>query len=259
MPTNPCRYSFMGCPIDSHSFDQATYEIVTKIKQRSKTSLVHFLNVAKVVKARRDQCLMKALWDGDLVLTDGKPLLFFGKFLGIQLATRVNGTDLMEQLLEVSEKEGFGVYLLGARNEILQKCVANIKIRYPNINIVGYRNGYFRNSDASTIIKEVNRVQPDILFIGMGTPQKEIFSFYNRDKFSVPIIQGVGGSFDVLAGEAKRAPKWMQCYGLEWFFRILQEPKRMFWRYLSTNTIFLVSFFPHAIRFFLKSKTQFFN
>ena len=89
-----------------------------------------------------------------------------------------------------------------------------------------------------------------------GLPLKEIFAYENRANLKVPMIQGVGGSFDVLAGLVPRAPVWMQNWGLEWFFRVLQEPRRMFWRYLSTNTVFLISFFPHAIRFFFKSITR---
>ncbi len=138
------RHNYMGCPIDSHSFKEAVSEIISRIKEGSPTTIIHFLNVAKIVKARSNDHLRAALWDGDLVLADGKPLSFFGRGLGISLPTRVNGTDLMEKLIEISEKEGFSIYLLGAKQDVLEKRVDKIENKHPNIKICGYRNGYFQ-------------------------------------------------------------------------------------------------------------------
>ncbi len=234
------RHNFMGCPIDSYSLDGAVTEALARIKSRGPTNLIHFLNVAKVVKARENDCLRKALWDGDFVLADGKPLLFFGRGLGIRLPTRVNGTDLMEKLLEACANEGFSIYLFGAKQDVIVKCVDSLREKYQNIKIVGYRNGYFKENEIDELIFKINKSTPDILFIGLPTPLKELFAYKNRDKLRVPVVQGVGGSFDVLAGLVKRAPKWMQNYGLEWFYRILQEPKRLIWRYFSTNIRFIL-------------------
>lgn len=234
------RENLMGCPIDVLSFDETIIEIIRRIKEKKATSVVHFLNVAKIVKARKNIQLQKALWDGDLVLADGKPLLPFARRLGIYLSSRVNGTDLMEKLMAVSEKEKFRIYLLGAKQDILERCVKNIRKKHPNIQIVGYRNGYFSKNKIKDIIQQINTSHPDLLFIGMGTPQKELFAYENKDKLRVSIVQGAGGNFDVFAGLTKRAPKWMQNYGLEWLYRILQEPRRLFWRYFSTNLAFLM-------------------
>jgi len=230
----------MGCPIDSYSFDEAVLEITSRIEDGNSTNLVHFLNVAKVVKAQKDSCLHAALWDGDLVLADGKPLLPAAQGLGITLPTRVNGTDLMEKLLEVCEKRHYKIYLFGAKQEVIEDCVRNIRKTYPNIQFAGYRNGYYAKNEIDGIIENINESHPDILFVGLGTPQKELFAYRYRNKFRVPIIQGAGGNFDVIAGFVKRAPKWMQIYGLEWLYRLLQEPRRLFWRYLSTNCKFMM-------------------
>jgi len=230
----------MGCPIDIYSFEEAVSAIISRITSDSPTTLVHFLNVAKIIKAQKNDHLRIALWGGDFVLADGKPLLFFGKGLGIILPTRVNGTDLMEKLIEVCAKKGFSIYLFGSKQLIIKKCVEVIRQKYKNIKIVGYRNGYFRSEEVDEIISKINDSNPDIVFIGLPSPHKELFAYENKAKFMVPIIQGVGGSFDVLAGFVNRAPKWMQNYGLEWLYRVLQEPKRLFWRYLSTNTKFLL-------------------
>ncbi len=108
--------------------------------------------------------------------------------------------------------------------------------------------------ETKDIIDKINRAKPDILFIGIPTPLKELFAYENRANLKVPMVQGVGGSFDVLAGLVQRAPVWMQEWGLEWFFRVLQEPKRMFWRYLSTNTEFLILYLQNIIKFHLRNR-----
>lgn len=172
---------------------------------------------------------------------------FFGRGLGIELPTRINGTDLMEKLIEVSDKKGFSIYLLGAKQDVIVKCVDSFRKKYQNVKIVGYRNGYFKENEIDELIFNINKSNPDILFIGLPTPLKELFAYKNRDKLRVPIVQGVGGSFDVLAGIIERAPKWMQNYGLEWLYRVLQEPRRLFWRYFSTNIKFIMIY----IKFFL--------
>jgi len=242
----------MNSPIDIYSFDEAIQEIEKRIKRGGKTCIVHFLNVGKIVKATHDVELLDALWDGDFVLADGKPLLVFGSLLGVHLRTRVNGTDLMEKLLEISESEGFNVFLLGATQLALEKCIKNIIDKYPDIQIVGYRNGYFKSEEIDEIIETINKSKTDILFIGMSTPQKELFAFNYRAKLQVPVIQGVGGSFDVIAGLVKRAPKWMQTYGLEWLYRVIQEPKRMFWRYFLTNSLFLLLYVKFLYKYIFK-------
>ena len=236
------RVDFMGSPLDTYTFQGAVEEIARRMRQKASTSLVNFLNVAKVVKARSSPELREILWDGDLVLADGKPLLPFGRGLGLRVPERIAGVDLMMELVKVSSREGFRIYLLGAKRDVLEACCRNLERLHPGLVIAGCRDGYFRPGEVDQVIEEINQARPDILFVGMGTPQKERFAFEHRKKLRVPVVQGSGGTFDVIAGITKRAPRWMQAMGLEWFYRVLQEPRRLFWRYFSTNLAFLLLF-----------------
>jgi N-acetylglucosaminyldiphosphoundecaprenol N-acetyl-beta-D-mannosaminyltransferase len=149
---------------------------------------------------------------------------------------RIDGIGLMESLLALSAQRGYRPYLLGARADVLATCVERIRNRFPTIQLAGFRNGYFDALDLPGIVRDVNATRPDILFLGLGSPMKERLADEWRKGIDAPVIQGVGGSFDVLAGLVPRAPVWMQRSGLEWSFRVLQEPRRMFWRYLKTNS-----------------------
>ncbi len=247
------RYNFMETPLDAFTVEGVIVEIKRIIDSKEYTKIVNFSNVAKVVKARKDPYLNKILWSGDFALADGKPLVKFGKWLGMNIPERVNGTNLMMDLFKLSQEEKYRVFLFGAKQEILERCVTNIMDIYPGINICGYRNGYFKKNEIMDVVDTINSAKPDILFIGMGTPQKEIFAYEQKNNLKVPIVQGVGGSFDVVAGLVERAPVWMQNWGLEWFFRVIQEPRRMFWRYFSTNIKFILIF----VYYFFKRHTKF--
>jgi N-acetylglucosaminyldiphosphoundecaprenol N-acetyl-beta-D-mannosaminyltransferase len=236
------RNNFMNCPIDIYTGDQVLDELYARIASRDRVSIVNFLNVAKIVKARRNQQLMNVLWHSDFVLADGKPLSSFGRMLGISIPEQIAGIELMLRLIEDGQTRDLSIYLLGARQEVVEACVGKIREAYPRTRIAGYRNGYFNDGEVPNIIDEINSSRADILFVGIPTPEKEYFTYNNRDKLKVPVVQGVGGSFDVVAGLVKRAPRWMQQSGLEWFFRVIQEPRRMFWRYFSTNSIFILTF-----------------
>ena len=236
------RRDLMGSPIDLYSFADAIEEIECRITKSSHTNLIHFLNAAKIVRARSQPLLAQALWDSDLIVADGKPLLLVGRTLGIRIPTRVNGTDLMEALIALAARKHYRLYFLGAKEEVLEKCVDKTRSLYPDIDICGYRNGYFSEDETDDVIADINSARPDIVFIGMPTPRKEMFAFLNRSRLHSPIVQGVGGSFDILSGQTKRAPSWMQRSGLEWLYRVLQEPRRLFWRYFSTNIVFLAMY-----------------
>jgi len=251
------RFKIIGCPIDNYSFDDAIRKIVRSAKCVDRPTLIHFLNVAKIVKAQSNENLCNALWDGDLVLADGKPLLPLARNLGIYLPTRVNGTDLMEKLIEICENEELSIYFLGARQDIIKKFVDKMQSKHPNLIIAGYRNGYFEDNELDIIIEHINLANPNILFVGMGTPQKELFAYENKGRLKVPVIQGVGGSFDVVSGVIRRAPKWMQNWGMEWAFRVYNEPKRLFWRYLSSNTVFMVLYTKCLFNHFFKRFTRY--
>jgi N-acetylglucosaminyldiphosphoundecaprenol N-acetyl-beta-D-mannosaminyltransferase len=158
---------------------------------------------------------------------------------GQPVPERVAGVDLMARLLAMAGEHRLRVYFLGARREVVTALVETSHVRYPGIEIAGFRNGYFGLNDHLGIVEEIRASRADILFVGMPSPFKETWCERHRQRLEIPVIMGVGGSFDVLAGFIKRAPRWAQALGLEWFWRLLMEPRKLWKRYLTTNIEFI--------------------
>ena len=196
------------------------------------------INAAKVVEFQDDEAMREAIAGAHLLTADGQAVVWAARLLGQPLPARVAGADLMEDLLAHAADRGYAVYLLGAKDEIVRACVVKAERLYPSLRIAGYRNGYFRREDEADIVAAIRAARPDILFLGFGTPAKEYFMHRHYRALGVPFVMGVGGSFDVFAGLVTRAPRWMQRAGLEWAFRLGQEPRRMWKRYLVGNTRF---------------------
>lgn len=232
------RIRIANCPVDCLSFEAATEEICRRIESATPTHVV-FVNAAKVVKYGRDGDLRRAMDNATLLLADGVPVVWASRLLGRPLPGRVNGTDLMEHLIGLSAERGYSVYFLGATENVITAAVTALRGRHPKLKVAGYHHGYLTEQNHSWVMNDIERSGADILFIGMGTPQKELWGDKTRSLLTVPICQGVGGSFDVVAGLVKRAPRWMQFCGLEWFYRLIQEPKRLARRYVETNSVFL--------------------
>lgn len=197
------------------------------------------INAAKVVSYREDASLRDAVDHAHLLTMDGQSVVWAARALGQAAPARVAGVDLMQALLAHSAARGYSVYLLGARQDVVEDCVAIATQRHPGLAVAGYRNGYFKPADEAQIVAEIRDARPDILFLGFGSPKKEQFMKAYYRELGVPFVMGVGGSFDVLAGRVSRAPAWMQRTGLEWGHRLVQEPRRMWKRYLISNTRFL--------------------
>ncbi len=232
------RIFVAGCPVDVLDFETAVAELCRRVEVRIRTHVV-FVNAAKVVRYGRDANMQRVMDEADLLLADGMPIVWASKLRPKSLTERVAGIDLMERMMAVSAARGYKVYLLGATERVVRRTVEVLSGRYPALQIAGYRNGYFTPEEESGIVAEINASGADMLLLGMGTPQKEFWADRNLFRLKVSICQGVGGSFDVVAGITMRAPAWMQHCGLEWFYRFLQEPRRMWRRYLNTNAAFL--------------------
>ena len=200
---------------------------------------ISVVNVAKLVNMRRDPLLRESVTSGDLILADGMPLVWLSRLVGRPLPERVAGIDLMYELLQLADRRALRVFLLGARPETLSRVVAIVQQRYPRLVIAGTRDGYFPDNEAEAVAQAVRDSRPDILVVAMSSPKKELFMRKWAQYMSVPVVHGVGGAFDVVAGVTRRAPRWMQSSGLEWFYRLIQEPRRMWKRYLVTNVRFL--------------------
>ena len=229
------RVTVFGLPLDPLTFDDSL-AACTRLVESGQFAQHVVINVSKVLLCVDDPSLRKGIWRADLVNADGMGIVWAGRALGILVPERVTGIDLMQALMRVAESRGWPVYLLGAKPEVLKDLIAFIANEYPRLEIAGYRDGYF-NEDAK-VAADVRASGAKILFLGLPSPRKEQFVEAQRAGFGPLLTFGVGGSFDVLAGRTQRAPRWLQEVGGEWFFRLTQEPGRMWRRYLIGNARF---------------------
>jgi N-acetylglucosaminyldiphosphoundecaprenol N-acetyl-beta-D-mannosaminyltransferase len=188
---------------------------------------------------RRDPELRQACRSGDLVLADGMSVVWALRLAGTPVPERVAGVDLLSRLLEVGASRHLRVFFLGAREEVVRQLGESCGSKYPGLVLAGYRDGYFPSADEVAVVEQIRESRPHMLFVGMPSPFKEVFLERHRARLEIPILMGVGGSFDVLAGNRARAPRWLRSLGMEWAWRLLMEPRRMWKRYLTTNTEFL--------------------
>ncbi|MBN0048818.1 WecB/TagA/CpsF family glycosyltransferase [Streptomyces actuosus] len=196
------------------------------------------VNAAKVVRARRDPELARIIRSCSLVNADGQSVVWAGRVLGHPLPERVTGIDLILALWDRAARERYRVFLLGAEPAVVRQ-VAAIATRQ-GVDVVGYRDGYWSREQEPEVVAAVRGARPDLLFLAVPTPRKEYFLARHLADLNCGLAVGVGGSFDVVAGLRARAPGWMRGAGLEWLFRLLQEPGRLFARYLVGNTAFVL-------------------
>lgn len=231
------RTTFLGCPIDLVGTDQILSHAQAAAEGAGPRIRIEGLNVAKLVEARESPALMAALWEAELVHVDGMGIVLGLAATGMT-ATRCAGIDVMRSLCELAAKRGIGIYLLGARAEIVAEAAERLARDHPGLIVASVRDGYFAPADELQIVQEIKASGAGFLFIGINSPRKEIFLQRHWDSVGVGVGMGVGGSFDVLSGRLPRAPVWMQRIGFEWLFRLLLEPRRLGWRYLRTNAIY---------------------
>ncbi|WP_157469729.1 WecB/TagA/CpsF family glycosyltransferase [Clostridium algidicarnis] len=162
-----------------------------------------------------------------LIIPDGVGVIFSAKVKGLKVKEKIAGIEVMQDIISYCNRKDKSIYLLGSKDSIVRKCKVNIEATYKDINVVGYKDGYFDLDNCDDIIEDINKCNPDVLFVAMGCPRQERFIIKHMDKLHCKLFMGVGGSFDILAGELKRAPKWMITFGIEWLYRILKEPFRI--------------------------------
>ncbi|MGD0897235.1 MAG: WecB/TagA/CpsF family glycosyltransferase [Thermoguttaceae bacterium] len=234
------RIRLMGCPFDAITQGQALEKCFRWREQPRTSRLLITVNVGILMMMRKDPQLKEACLGAELVVADGLPVVWASRLLGVPLPGRVSGVDLMQRLLVDGGARHLRVYLLGATEEVVTTLVRDIEQNYAGVRVVGYRNGFFSPDDYPDVVQDIRQNRADVLFVGMPTPFKEVWCHRYREELGTPAIIGVGGSFDVLAGFVRRAPRWMQNCGMEWFWRVLMEPRRMWKRYLTTNSLFLL-------------------
>lgn len=239
--TNP-RITILNTVIDVLNVQQ-TIELVEKYVQ-TKTPL-HLMGVnADKINEVNSNALMKHIVNRcGIINADGGSVILASKYLKKPLPERVAGIDLMQSLVALSEKKGYSVYLLGAKQAVVEKTAEVLQERHPKLNIVGYHNGYFKESDWPSISEDLKEKKPDFVFVGITSPLKEYLIEYLQNQGHSFVFMGVGGSFDVISGNIPRAPIWMQKANLEWLFRVMKEPKRLFKRYFVGNGVFIKAVF----------------
>lgn len=229
------RMKFMNTEIDNLTMEEALIEI-DRLIQEDKAAYVVTPNVDHIVQLEKGGELVEVYKNADLILADGKPLIWISKWYKTPIKEKISGSDLFPLLCKMAAHKGYSMFFLGAAEGVAEKAANNLMARYSGLNIVGTYSppfGFEKDEvELSKIEGMIKHANPHILIVGLGCPKQEMFILHNRERLEVPISLGLGASIDFEAGNVKRAPKWMSEHGLEWLYRLIQEPKRMFKRYL---------------------------
>lgn len=246
------RIKLLNFEIDNVDMKEAL-NIIEELITKRDASYVVTPNVDHIVRLENDTDFIKIYDEADLILADGMPLIWMSKLLKVPLKEKVSGSDLFPLLCKIAGEKGYKVFLLGAAEGVARKAAENLKEKYENLKVVGcYSPSYgFENDkkELNYIIETVKLAKPDILVVGLGSPKQEKFIYNYRKKMDVPISLALGASIDFEAGNVKRAPKWMQKKGLEWFYRLIKEPKRMYKRYLIDDIKIFKIFFKYKYKY----------
>jgi N-acetylglucosaminyldiphosphoundecaprenol N-acetyl-beta-D-mannosaminyltransferase len=237
--TRTDRAELLGLHFDTVSMDSAVSRCVEFCRAPRASHMVITANASHLCMMRNDPELTTACREGHLTVADGMSVVWALRASGQPVPERVAGVDLMARLLAAAGENRLSVYFLGARREVVTALVEQSRAQYPGIEIAGFRDGYFGPEDHQKIVDEIRASGAHMLFVGMPTPFKETWCARHSKDLQVPVIMGVGGSFDVLAGFITRAPRWVQSLGMEWSWRLLKEPRKLWKRYLTTNSEFI--------------------
>jgi N-acetylglucosaminyldiphosphoundecaprenol N-acetyl-beta-D-mannosaminyltransferase len=238
-PDAPCATSdICGVEVANLTEDEAI-SFIDRLVGEAGPRYAAVVNAAKIVAANENGSLKRALLEADLVTADGMSIVWASRLLGQPLKQRVTGIDLFERLVERAAEQGWSVYFLGAREESVSGVTEKFVKLHPTLRIAGWRNGYFDASESESVALAIRASQADLLFVAMGSPVQELWIASNLGRTGVRFAMGVGGSFDHVSGFARRAPGWMQRSGLEWLYRLVREPRRLWRRYLVGNSAFI--------------------
>ena len=246
------RYPILNTYVNAMSMDETVDAVEEMIERRVPVQHV-VINALKVNLMRKDENLRKIVNECPLINADGASIVLAAKMLKIPLKERVAGFDLFVRLVEEASDKNYKIYLFGAREEVVKKVKAIFERKYPTLQIVGYRNGYFTEADEPEIVKNMAESGADMMFVAFSSPKKEYWIRRYLKELNIPFVMGVGCSFDVIAGTTKRAPLWMQKCGMEWFYRFIQEPGRLWKRYLVGNVSFMIYVLQYKMRMILKN------
>ena len=252
--------NILGINIDNVTIEEAVNKIENFI-ERKRIAYILTPNVDRLMISYKNQQLKEIYKNANLLIADGMPILWAAKFFKMPLKERVTGADLFPKLCEHSANKGYKLFLLGGQPGVVEKATKNLILNYPEIQIVGNYSppfGFEKDEvEKSKIIETIKKAKPDILLIGLGAPKEESFICKYRKELKIPVTIGVGISFDYIAGTKKRAPKLMQRAGLEWLWRLIHEPRRLWKRYLIRDMKFFYLILREKIKLIKsKQKTQ---
>lgn len=216
---------YLNVDVSVLNYDELMNYIINDIENKQKSTIIA-INPEKIMKAQNDKTLLDLLNSSTYNIADGIGILYASKIKKGSIKKRITGIDSMDMLCRLSNNKGYKIFMYGAAPDVVKNAKTELIKKYPQINIVGIMDGYEKNNDK--IINKINESGANILFVALGSPKQEFWIKNNKDKLNVNIFQGVGGSFDVFSGKVKRAPKLMQKLGLEWLYRLIKEPKRIF-------------------------------
>lgn len=220
------RTPVLGIPVDCLTMDEAMVRIEDLIEART-PSLVFTADASGLVMAQDDVEFLEILEQAALVTPDSSGVVWAMKRAGYPNQHRVSGVDLVDKLCERSADVGYRIFFLGAEPGVAELAAERMRLRHPGCNIVGARHGYFPAADDDVVAQDIAKARPDVLFVAMGMPRQEQFILKTQSIIQAPVAMGVGGSFDVFSGKTKRAPKLIQKMKMEWFWRLLLNPKKM--------------------------------
>ena len=233
------KENILGIDVSVTSYEDLKEAINEDIEKKKKSFIVA-INPEKVLKARKNQELKDLLNKASYAIPDGVGIIYASKIKKGQIKSRITGIDCMDMLCGLASDKGYKVFLYGAKKEVIEKAKIKLEEKYKQIKIVGTIDGY--EKDDKKIVKQINESKAEIIFVALGSPKQENWIMEHMEKLNVSIFQGVGGSFDVISGNIKRAPLWMQKAGLEWLYRLIKEPKRIFRQLKLVKFLFLIIF-----------------
>lgn len=241
------RIQMLNTFVDNLSMKE-TIMVVDEYIQKQIPLHLMGINADKINALQNNARLRKIVNECKVINADGASVVWASKVLKKPLKERVAGIDLMCELLRLAEKREYSIYLLGARQEVVEKTKEAIQAKHPRLKIAGIRNGYFPEKEWQEIGRDIIQKHPQIVFVGITSPLKEYLVEFLQNMNINCVFMGVGGSFDVLSGRIPRAPKWVQNIGMEWLFRVIQEPGRLWKRYFFGNMQFILRVYTEKYR-----------
>lgn len=219
------RLEILGIGIDRIDSNEALRQIGQFIASGTPHQIVT-ANAEIIYQASKNEKMKDVINAAQMVTADGSGVVWASRQLGQPLAQRVTGIDLVNSICEQSAKDKWKIYILGSAPGVADTAANNIRDKFPGCNIVGTHHGYFNEQEEARIIAELEQLQPDVLFVALGAPKQEYWIADHIQQLNIPVAMGIGGSMDVLSGNVRRAPKWMQKMSLEWLYRLLIQPTR---------------------------------